>query len=129
MKIPSFMVTLGVVLFTSNVALSQDIVSGWAGPIYGVTTGALTLRESPPSGLFYRKGDAIDILDKGTSLRIEERKILNTIFGQQEWLRVGPAEEDNSSDARSGWVYNGQFETDLGTISPYIEPAPVQGGE
>ena len=80
----------------------------------GIAQGSLTIRDSPPSWPFYRKGKAIGVIEKGSHLIVEEQRDVNMLFDEYEWLRVKRVNSD-----QSGWLYNGRITKD-GDDFPYV---------
>ena len=80
----------------------------------GIAQGSLTLRDSPPSGPFYRNGKAIGVIEKGSHLIVEEQRDINMLFDEYEWIRV-----KSVNNSQSGWLYNGRITKDGGDL-PYI---------
>ena len=80
----------------------------------GIAQGSLTLRDSPPSWPFYRKGKAIGVIEKGSRLIVEEQRDVNMLFDEYEWVRIKSVDND-----QSGWLYNGRITKDGGDL-PYI---------
>ena len=81
----------------------------------GVAQGNLTLRESPPSGLFFRRGDDIGTVPKDSTVTVVERRDIPILFGVQEWLLIQRTGENGQT--QKGWLYNGNNEQ--GT-APYV---------
>ena len=110
MKVP-------VTLFCAAVVLSVASSANLMGKDLGVAQGNLILRDSPPSGPFYRKGDSIGTIPQNSTVTVMERRDIPILFGVQEWLLV--ERKDGNGKTQRGWLYNGNHEQ--GT-APYVRP-------
>ena len=102
-------------MFHTN-SMSEDLPAACmaASVECGIAQGNLTLRDSPPSWPFYRKGKAIGVIKKDSYLIVEEQKDTIMLFDKYEWLRVKPVKGN-----QSGWLYNGKIAKD-GDDLPYV---------
>src|SRR5574340_740868 len=69
--------------------------------------GDLTLRDSPPSGLFYTMGAAKGVVKKGDTLVVQETKEVTTFFSKYIWYRVEVLDPNTEKRKGSGWIYGG----------------------
>lgn len=84
-------------------------------------TGQVWLRDSPPTGLFYKKGKKLDYIDKSEILIVQEQKTVETLFRNYEWLKVKRIfyKTDGiqiETKVAEGWVFNGTVDG-----KPYFE--------
>ncbi|MBU0702129.1 hypothetical protein KKE26_12705 [bacterium] len=68
----------------------------------------LTLRESPPSGLFYTTGEKIGTIETGTKVVASDEKKVKTLFGESRWLMVDVIDAKTGTKTFTGWVYAGE---------------------
>jgi len=73
-----------------------------------VAKGNLTLREAPPSGLFYKTGDKIGTINTGTKVVATDEKKVKTLFGESRWLMVDVVDAKTGQKTTTGWVYAGE---------------------
>ena len=127
-----FLLTFSLFMFTFDFAYAQSrLTETLPQGTYGIPQGDLILRDSPPGYLFL-KGNEIGRIPQGLPLIVEERQDIRTLFGNQEWIRVRPANPSANVGATTGWLYNGQIQTNDGLQTPYVEIVPsipsVQSG-
>ena len=68
----------------------------------------LTLRETPPSGLFYTTGEKIGTIETGTKVVATDEKKVKTLFGESRWLMVDVMDAKSGEKTSTGWVYVGE---------------------
>lgn len=73
-----------------------------------VAKGNLTLREAPPSGLFYTTGDKIGTIKTGTKVVATDEKKVKTLFSESTWLMVDVVDAKTGQKTTTGWVYAGE---------------------
>jgi len=73
-----------------------------------VAKGNLTLRETPPSGWFYRTGDKIGTIKTGTKVVATDEKKVKTLFSESRWLMVDVVDAKTGQKTTTGWVYAGE---------------------
>ena len=105
------------VFFCTALVLSVTSATDSMGQDTGVTQGNLVLRDSPPSGLFYRKGHRIGTIPENSTVTVVERKDIPILFDIQEWLRVVVEQATENGETQTGWVYNGKHES---SATPYV---------
>lgn len=81
-------------------SLSQEI-GGLATP-----NGNVWLRDKAPSWPLFTKGKEIGVIEKGSEVKVLERKSLNFVFKSYDWLRVEL--KDRDGNVVQGWVYDGE---------------------
>ncbi|MEX6506843.1 hypothetical protein [Jiella sp. M17.18] len=91
---------IALALLGSKSGLAQDLAS----PDIVSPKGNLPLRDSPP-GLFKGKGEQLGVVNPDTKYIVIQKKIVPSIFGNEEWLNVQPLE--NSAQRPAGWVFSG----------------------
>lgn len=73
-----------------------------------VATGDVKLRDSPPSGPFYRNGEPVGVIvKKGQTVIATDQKTIKTLFGKYLWLKVKVVDA-KTGRAAEGWVYAGE---------------------
>lgn len=71
--------------------------------------GDVYLRDGYPAGLFYKKGEVVDTIQKGEKVVVEDWKEIRTLFGVYEWLKIRRTSPKAATGKESGWVYNGKI--------------------
>ncbi len=124
-----FPIIIFIFVFLSCSIQAEDLVPNFVKSCLGKACveakGNVWLRDSPPSGLFYTKGEKLDVVADSEILVIQEKKNVKTLFQNYEWLKVKRTfyKKDGSKiepKVIEGWVYNGKIEGE-----PYFEAAKI----
>jgi hypothetical protein len=89
-------------------AIAQDGVTLKEKSVTFVAEADLNLRAAPPSGLFYRVGPKIGVIQKGSKLIATAEKTVSTLFGDYKWLQVDAVDAKTKTNT-TGWVYVGHL--------------------
>lgn len=69
--------------------------------------GEITVRNEPPGTFFKSKGAQIGVAQPTESYRVLEERMVPTIAGRQNWLKV----QRTNDPSFEGWIYNGTGST------------------
>ena len=73
----------------------------------------LPLRQSPPGAFFKGKGEQIGEAKKDETLRVIDKKIVPTVFGSEDWLKV----QSSTNPAKEGWIFSGPSDSNDSNVT------------
>lgn len=96
-----------IVIALAQTLSAEEGVAVKENAVTFVAKGNLTLREAPPSGLFYATGTKIGTIETGTKVVATDEKRVKTLFSESRWLMVDVVDAKTGAKTLKGWVYAG----------------------
>jgi hypothetical protein len=102
-------VAVAVLLVACAYAYAQDAGKGAATfQAEGRVTDTAHVREAPPYGPFNLFiGGTMGSVDKGTEVKIIDKKTYSGFDGTHVWYQIEPLERQAGKEPTRGWIYGG----------------------
>ena len=96
--------TIAILLLLAPAVLAQTVPLTKGTRL--VALGDLSLRDAPPQGTYYTKGEQRDVLKRGEQVIVQDHRTIKTIVGDSQWALVVVV--SRKVPTQPLWVYVGE---------------------